>query len=264
MDDETTSASSRAPWRCQACGYDARAQSLGEPCAECGTVLGERSLRPAWLDAAQLASMRRLAMAGACLGLPTILIVTALATISHAMPGNLDAVLGVMLYGFTVVGLIAQAVVGAKLAVVGLDGARANWMGLAAVARPFGAAVLIGLVFGFPGVVYANDPSSESISTAAVVLWAALYLGTLVLIAVADIALMVRFGRFRRPLALATTNWHTAAFIARVLLLLPTYLVAMHPFFGWAVAPIAWNALAVFTFALLWWDLTAAARRGVD
>jgi hypothetical protein len=38
----------------------------------------------------------------------------------------------------------------------------------------------------------------------------------------------------------------------------------MYPFFGWAVAPIAWNALAVFTFALLWWDLTAAARRGVD
>ena len=89
-------------------------------------------------------------------------------------------------------------------------------------------------------------------------------LATLVLIAVADIALMVRFGRFRRPLALATTNWHTAAFIARVLLLLPTYLVALHPFFGWLVAPIAWNALAVFTFALLWWDLTVAARRGVD
>lgn len=262
MDDETASTPSRAPWRCQACGYDARAQSLGEPCAECGTVLGESSLRPPWVfDAAQLASMRRLAMAGACLGLPTLLIGMALGTIARAMPGNLDGVLGVMLYGFTVVGLLAQGALGAQLAAVGLDGARERWMRLAGWARPLGITALVALLFGVDFVARDLHGGMRAALGVSVIVG---YLATVVLIAVADIALMVRFGRFRRPLALATTNWHTAAFIARVLLLLPTYLVAMYPFFGWAVAPIAWNALAVFTFALLWWDLTAAARRGVD
>jgi hypothetical protein len=76
----------RTPWRCANCGQDARAQSLGEPCTECGTVLGERSLRPPWLDAARLASMRAFALAGACLGLPTLLLAVVLLPVSAAVP----------------------------------------------------------------------------------------------------------------------------------------------------------------------------------
>jgi hypothetical protein len=253
----------RMPWRCANCGQDVRTQALGEPCTECGAVLGERSLRPPWLDAARLASMRRFALAGACLGLPTLLLAIVLLSASAAFPldRGFRSALMIMLFSFTAVGLIAQAIVGARLAAVGLAGARMRWMQLAASARPLGVATLIGLVIGFEPLTRALP---EPLDTALGASWIGLYFVTVALIAVADIALMVRFGRFRKAMALAPTGWHTAGFVVRLLLLVPTYLVAAFPIGGWVVAPIAWNALAVFTFALLWWDLTVAARRGAD
>jgi hypothetical protein len=253
----------RTPWRCANCGQDVRTQALGEPCTECGAVLGERSLRPPWLDAARLVSMRAFALAGACLGLPTLLLAVVLLPVSAAVPldRGFGSALVIMLFGFTAVGLIAQAIVGARLAAVGLAGARMRWMQLAASARPLGVAILIALVIGFESLSRAMP---EPLGPALGGLWIGLYFVTVALIAVADIALMVRFGRFRKAMALAPTSWHTVGFVARLLLLLPTYLVAAIPIAGWTIAPIAWNALAVFTFALLWWDLTVAARRGSD
>jgi hypothetical protein len=253
----------RTPWRCANCGQDARTQALGEPCTECGAVLGERSLRPPWLDAAGLASMRAFALAGACLGLPTLLLAIVLPPLSAAVPldRGLGSALMIMLFSFTAVGLIAQAIVGERLAAVGLAGARMRWMQLAASARPLGVAILIGLVVGFgPFSRALPGPFSAALGAS----WIGVYIATVALIAVADIALMIRFGRFRKAMALAPTGWHTAGFVVRLLLLVPTYLVAAFPIGGWVIAPIAWNALAVFTFALLWWDLTVAARRGLD
>ena len=66
-----------ALWRCPQCAHDARVQSLGEPCAECGVPLGPDACRPSWLDAESLASRRRLAMVGALCGL-FVLVSTAL------------------------------------------------------------------------------------------------------------------------------------------------------------------------------------------
>lgn len=252
--------SSRTPWRCAACGHDARAQSIGEACTECGGLLGEGSMRPAWLTEGKLRSMRRLALAGALLGIPTVFVCTALFLPKGVVPASAGLSVAWTLFGCAAVGLIAQAAIGSTLASVGLEGRRARGMRLAGWARPAGLVVIAGMVLGIDPLERALP---EGLRAFIGLSWFGVYLATVALIAAADIVLMVRFGRLRRSLAMVTTGWHTAGFVLRVLLLAPTYLLAMFPFFGWTMAPIAWNALAVLTFAALWWDLSVAQRRGL-
>lgn len=54
------------PWRCGRCRHDAAGLLLGMPCPECGRLLDQTSIRPAWLEHAHLRRVRfasRLAIA---------------------------------------------------------------------------------------------------------------------------------------------------------------------------------------------------------
>jgi hypothetical protein len=52
------------PWRCPACRYAVPHAAIGDRCSECGQVLDERSVRPAWAAGEGLATLGRAARRG--------------------------------------------------------------------------------------------------------------------------------------------------------------------------------------------------------
>ena len=52
------------PWRCPACRYELPHAAIGDRCSECGQLLDERSVRPAWAAGDGLVSLGRAARRG--------------------------------------------------------------------------------------------------------------------------------------------------------------------------------------------------------
>jgi hypothetical protein len=249
-----------ALWRCPKCAYDARVQSLGEPCAECGAPLGPEACRPAWLDAESLASRRRLAMSGALCGLCVLVATSLMPLLGLIFAREVVAVIVVSTYVCAGVGLLLQSFVMARLGAWGLSGLRATWMRLAAWTRPIGVVVLVALFLSIDGAERGVDGALLGFIQVA---WFVVYLSVPALIIAADIALITRFGRIRKALAIATSPWHVAIFVVQVMLLLLSALIAIVPFIGWFVAPVVWNVLAGLACGVVWWDLSAVSRRGI-
>lgn len=247
-------------WRCPKCTHDARVQSLGEPCAECGVPLGPDACRPSWLDAESLASRSRLAMAGVLCGLFVLVSTSLMPLFGLLLAREIVAVIVVSIYVCAGIGLLLQSFVAARLAAWGLSGRRALWMRLVAWTRPIGVTALVALVFSIDGAERWVDGTLLSVLQVA---WFVVYLGVPALIIAADVALITRFARIRKSLAIPTSAWHVAIYVVQIMLLLLSALIAIVPFIGWFVAPMVWNVLAGLACGVMWWDLLAVSRRGI-